>query len=417
MTAGRWTIAALLTLSVALSLVRDVRLVKTWSEDYTSATNLHVRQAAAFLRGQVALDHPGLDTALYKGRSYVPFPPGPALLFLPVVALFGERTSVAPAVCLFLTLLNIATLVSILKRLEIRAGLHFWLVLAFFFGSGYWYVLAFSEGVWFSESLVAVTALLLAIRESMTRRRGWVLGLCLGVAFLSRQVTILATPFIGLTAWEGRRHDPDARGLRWLASFAMPLAISVAMYLGFNAIRFDHYWDAGYRYLPLDGYELARRDRYGLFSLAYVPVNLFHLLLHGFTLGFDSPDRLTNPQADWFGTALPAASPFVLLAFFAPAKTAFNKAIWATVALMAFVHSMYYVSGAGQLNWQRYALDYWPMLFILIALGLQAEDARGRSRLWKGAIAYSVALNAFVLAYFDLFGRFLRVWADFFGRT
>jgi hypothetical protein len=106
-----------------------------------------------------------------------------------------------------------------------------------------------------------------------------------------------------------------------------------------------------------------------------------------------------------------------LLALFSTAGTATSRWIWATVGITALAQSTYYVSGAGELNCQRYALDYWPLLFILVAGGLSAEMERGRQTLWKGAIAYSVALNALALAYFGIFARFLSFWASMCSRS
>jgi hypothetical protein len=329
------------------------------------------------------------------------------------VAAFGERPFIATTVCAILTILNIAALIAILRRLDVPEHLHFWLITAFFFGSGYWFALSFSEGVWYSASIVAVTGVLLALCESMTRDRGWVIGLGLSLAFLSRQFTIFAVPLlIASPLQDGRRET--VRGLRWYASAACPLLVAGVLYLLFDRVRFGSVWETGYRYLPLDGYELARRDQYGLFSLAYVPVNLFHLLLHGFTITFSSSDQLGHPQPDWFGTALPAASPFVLLAFFAPIS-ARTRWLWVTIVAMAFAHSTYYVSGAGQLNWQRYALDYWPVLFLLIGLGFRAESMRGHATLWKAAIVYAVVLNALLLAWFDVAAFLLRDWFRLFS--
>jgi len=40
------------------------------------------------------------------------------------------------------------------------------------------------------------------------------------------------------------------------------------------------------------------------------------------------------------------------------------------------------------------------VLFVLVAIGLRREADRGRARLWQGAIAYAVVVNALVHAVF-----------------
>ena len=409
MRVARWITIGLLALSVCVSVAKGSNSVAGWSQ----GVNLHVRQAGAFLRGELAVPGPGLDLAIHDGRSFVPFPPGPALVFLPVVALVGERPLVAPGVCLALTFLSVATLLSILRRLDVPREQHGWLGMAFFLGSGYWFALSFSEGVWHSALIVAVTALLLAINESLGRARPVIIGAWLGLALLSRHFTVMSLPFLACLAYERRRHDRRPAGLTEIALLLLPIAAAAGVHLLFDWLRFGSPWETGYRFIPLDGYEMVRRSAFGLFSPAYIPVNLFHLLVQGFHVSFDSANQMTNPQPDWFGTSLPAASPFILLALWAPLRPT-TKYAWAVVATMALAQSMYYVNGAGQLNWQRYALDYWPNLFILVVSGFQAEAKSRRLALWKGAITYSVGINAFVLVYFDVFAWFLRAWPQLF---
>jgi hypothetical protein len=84
--------------------------------------------------------------------------------------------------------------------------------------------------------------------------------------------------------------------------------------------------------------------------------------------------------------------------------------------LTAILQSLYYVNGAGQLNWQRYALDYWPLLFVLIALGFHEVTSRSGQSFWKGTIVYALLLNALVVAYFKSFAWFLSAWPKLFVR-
>lgn len=45
---------------------------------------------------------------------------------------------------------------------------------------------------------------------------------------------------------------------------------------------------------------------------------------------------------------------------------------------------------------RSFTLDFMPVLFVLIAIGLRREAERGRARLWHGAVAYAALLNALV---------------------
>ena len=50
---------------------------------------------------------------------------------------------------------------------------------------------------------------------------------------------------------------------------------------------------------------------------------------------------------------------------------------------------LFYNNGWVQVNTQRFALDYLPIVIFLVALGIQ----RSGGRWWKFAIAYAVILN------------------------
>src|SRR5262245_22866243 len=82
--------------------------------------NIHVYQAIALLNGHVYLpfSDPGInfDIAFIDGRYQCPFPPFPAIVLLPFVALFGESTRVVP-IALALTALNVFVFARLLRKL------------------------------------------------------------------------------------------------------------------------------------------------------------------------------------------------------------------------------------------------------------------------------------------------------------
>jgi hypothetical protein len=364
------------------------------------ADNLHVQQAQALLRGRLAIDQPLFDCVTFRGRVYVPFPPMPAVLMMPSVALVGVRRSNGPLLALALTLLNVVVAYRLAGRLGLAPRDRVWLLAAFFLGTGYWIAVAWSTGVWFWAHVVAVTFLLLAVAEAWGRGRGHLVGLALAAAFLSRQLTLLAAIALAWRLWSHPRFA-GAAAARWrhLGAFAAALAAGVAAYLAFNAARFGNPFDTGYGHLAPIGYLKERFARHGLFSAAYVPFNLMYLLLQGFHVDFTSPARLSGLGIDGFGASLPGASPFVVLALFARRAQAPVRALWASIAATAAGHLLYFNNGADQHNAQRFTLDFMPLLFVLMAAGLSRESAGGRARLWRGAIVYAVLLNALCLTW------------------
>lgn len=152
--------------------------------------NLYVQQANAFLQGRLDIDQHYHDVAIYKGRYYVPFPPFPALLLLPFVAMLGVNLTKVMFVSIILSVLSVIILMHILRKLNIDPKYIPWIVVSFILGTAYWSTALRSSSVWFFAHIVAVTFILLAINEVFGKGRGMLAGLFLGFAFLSRQLYI-----------------------------------------------------------------------------------------------------------------------------------------------------------------------------------------------------------------------------------
>ena len=214
--------------------------------------NLYVRQADAFLHGRLAIAEYGWDAAVVRGQNYVAFPPVPALLLTPVVAALGPIAANTVAISLILFALTLVVAWRITARLELAPDQRWWVVLAFALGTPMWIALQRSDGVWFFAHIVAVFCLTLAIHEALGRGRGWVTGIFLAGAVLSRQFTLFAAIFLVAALWQIDVTAP--RRTRWLnlAGFALPLLIAGAGYLWFNAVRFGHPLDTGYNYLRVN---------------------------------------------------------------------------------------------------------------------------------------------------------------------
>lgn len=375
-----WLVGVVVLTSVATAL------------EAPTADNLHVVQAAAFLDGQLAIDRQIEDVAVYEGELFSPYPPFPALLLAPLVAVFGSSPRVGIVAALLLTAVNVVVLGRLAAQWGATSVQRWWLVVGALLGTAYWTAVLSSGGVWFLSHVVAFTCLLLAVHE-VTARRPLSGGLLLGLAFLSRQPTIFAVPF--LVALVATAAPDRRRTLRDLTVLLVPVVVSVAGYLAFNAARFSGPLDTGYSYIALgEPFLVARVDRYGLFDFAYVPFNFVHLFLQGFSVEFTGDRLVTLGGVDPFGTSLTFASPFVFLAAVARLPPWVRAGAAAAVGLIVVIHLTYYNNGFVQANAQRFSLDYLPILILLLAAALQ----RVPERLWKGLIAYAIALNVIGLA-------------------
>jgi hypothetical protein len=390
----------------ALWLLCFIHSLRAPSPDGHVDGNLYAYQARAFLKGHLDIEEQAFDTAPFGGRTYVPFPPMPAIVLMPVVAAFGVSGANGLSLGVVLTLLNVLLVYRLARRLGLSTPDRVWLVLAMFAGTGYWYVVTESTGVWFTAHVVACTALFLAISEAWGKGRGHWVGLGLSAAFLSRQLTILA----GLAlAWRLYSH-PRFTTLRArvinLAWFAAVAGLGLAFYLAFNHARFGDSFDTGYRHIPFGGFLKDRFEEHGLFSLAFVPFNLTYLLLQGFHLDFAVVGTVAQgARPDVFGTSLLAASPFVLVALFARRADSQVRALWISVAAIATGHLLYLNNGYAQVNTQRFSLDFTPLLLVLIAMGLRNEAARNHASLWRGCIGYALLLNVLSLVLLPMLHR------------
>jgi hypothetical protein len=268
-----------------------------------------------------------------------------------------------------------------------------WLTLAFFFGTGYWYVLGQSSGVWFFAHVVGVPLILLAYNEALGRGREILVGLFVGLAFLTRQMYLASAIFLAVLLWEQAADRPRSTRVLRLLRFGLPVVLCLTLYLLFNAVRFGNPLDTGYAYFDFVDFLRPRMERFGLISLAYVPFNFSYLFVQGFHVNFARPMLLSPSEMDGLGTAITFASPFLGAAFFARWNRRVLIAAWVSVVVVVAYLLVYFVNGWAQVNTQRYTLDFVPLLMILTALGLGQVNLR----LWKAAIVYAVLLNVLAL--------------------
>lgn len=353
---------------------------------------MYVLQADAWLRGR--LDIPRVsDAALFGGRYYAPFPPFPALVLLPMVAAVGAAASRPVGAALALWLVGLWAARDLLRRQQMRPGETGWLLAGFFLGTASILCLRSSLGVWFFAHVVSFVCLLLAVREALGPGRGAWVGLFLGASFLSRQMTLLGLPFFLAALW---RRPARARQIGGLLGM---VALCVALYLGYNALRFGSPFETGYGRLELRDLLKARAERYGLFHPAYVPFNAAYLFLQGPHIRFDGADHLQAVGLDPHGTALPAASPFLLAVFFgeklSPDERRLRRGALLSAFLIVLPTLFYYNNGYLQVGAQRFTMDFLPLLLAPAAWGMRAMPGW----LLRALVLWAVFLNALFLVW------------------
>lgn len=365
--------------------------------------NLYVSLARSFESGELSIPENNLpmvpatqtrntgDMIYYHGKYYLPYPPAPAALLVPFVWALGKINCVLIAV--LLSCLNILLLSSLFNKLDIKENLIPWLICGFIFGTGYWFVLLTSHHVYGFAEVVSVTAVLLFLNEMIGKKRSMLMGLFLGIAFLSRQFTIILSLFAIAYFIYFYIIVPQRGNSRiFLKKTVLFLAVtgcSVVIYCIYNFVRFGYPFDSGYRYINFLGVLNERVDQYGVFSVHYVLYNLYNYLLKGFNIEFTGKGLLQIRGMDLFGSALLIASPFLITAF----RSGWNKFLrifaWITVGIIFTGLLFYHNNGEEQVNASRFTLDFLPLMFILTALGADKIP----SWLFKAMVIYAIVIN------------------------
>jgi hypothetical protein len=352
--------------------------------------------AEAWLKGRLDLGGPppaytgNNDFANYQGRWFVVFPPFPAVLLLPIVALAGTVTRVRDGQ-FFLWLAGIAPSVLFLALEKLRRtgqsrttlATSFALACLFALGTVYFFT-AVQGTVWYAAHVVGATLAASYLLFALDAAHPLLAGTALGLGLLTRAPLVFMAPLWLLEAM--RVHARSRRSLlKSLGLFGLPIAVSLAFLGWYNQARFGSPWESGYRYLTVAWQ--ARMQQWGLFHYHYLGRNLGVFLTSlPYPAGPNSPAAL---QINGHGLALWFTSPFFLWLLW-PRRTAPpHRALWWTVAAVAVPTLFYQNTGWLQFGY-RFSNDYAVFLFALLAIG---GYRLGRPFWLLGACA--ILINAF----------------------
>lgn len=351
--------------------------------------------AEAWLHGRLDLGGPppdyagNNDFAQYDGKWFVPFPPLPAALLLPLVYLAGSAAQVRDAqFFVWLAPIGPALLFVILEQLRVlgSSGRSRWenLALTFSFGLGTVYFFTAVQGsVWFAAHVVAVALGAGYLLFAIEARRPFWSGLCLGLGYWSRSTLLFGAPFFLFEAWRvcrrGAAPPSWSRLAKACAWFALPLTLCFGLSLLHNFARFDDPFEVGYRYLQIAWQ--GRIEKWGLFSYHYLAKNLGVMLT---SLPWVEPLRINA-----HGLALWLTTPVYLYLLWPSERRAGFAGLLATAACIGIPALFYQNTGWMQFGY-RFSNDY--SLFLFVALALSRR--RLSWHFWALSV-WAVALNGF----------------------
>ncbi len=411
-----------------------------------------VRQADAFLHGRAAItlpnpDDPGAPENGYfqdampvvdangrpTGEALLPFPPLPAVVLMPLVAVFGLAAN-GQWVATLLGAFAVGLAFWMLGRLPIDRRSRLAATVFLGIGTVFWYASMLGT-TWFLAHVVAVTLTLLAIGVALDAdpdaraelafeaavpvpRRGWpidgrqfVAGLLFGLACTARLTVVFGAPFFAFVGGGGS-------WWRRTLSAGLGAALPLLALAAYDIVTTGHLFHPAYEYqyrLEASAYTfLGYQPSWSIEDPRYLPQNLA-LMLGGLPdilpscdpgasrglLDAACPLFVPNPK----GMSLLLSSPAWLLAI--PALRDYGRSRIVTgaviaVVFIAVINLMHFSQGWVQFGY-RFSNDFAPFGLLLVAIGIDLL-ARRRWPLVVGLVAASVAINAWGVAWGGILG-------------
>lgn len=354
----------------------------------------------------VFLERGQIDYRQRKQRYFMSFPPGPAVLMMPLAAIWDYEINDV-IFTIFFAALNAALMYLLLKRLSIggRSGRgrddNLWLTLLFALGTAHFWCSVMGQ-VWFTALIVGVTFTLLYMLCAIDARHPLLAGIFLALGFATRTPLLFtAVFFFAFVFFPGGRLRRDGwdEAVKKLAWFCAPcLAVGLTL-LWMNQVRFESFTEFGHTYLAAGG--LDRIQQYGLFNLHFLSKNLSALLTLLPRFQPDAPYVIISKH----GMSLFLTTPAFFYLFLpeerkSDADKFWWRLLWVTVAVTAIPGLLYQNTGYAQFGY-RFSLDYTPYLIVLLAVG-----RRPLSWLFKVLVLVGVAVNAFGAVTFKRFEKF-----------
>jgi hypothetical protein len=359
----------------------------------SSPYNNYVLLADALLHGHLWIDWPGeyIDAALSPdGHRYVIEYPIPAVLMMPLVALFGKTANQTFVACVLAGVACAAAWRTArnLGASERAAG---WLTLFMLAGTDLLWCAMLGD-VWFMAHVACATFLLLMLCELSGPARPWLVTVWFVLACGSRFSVVTAAPVV--MYWLAFGFAQPRLALRRLIPAVAVIVPCALLLVAYNEARWHVPWDEGYTiWFHADQAGSATGSP---FAFANLPMQLRSFFVIGPT--FKSQFPYAIPEL--WGQALTWTSPALLLAFFARRPSALIVSVWAATLLTAAPSFIYYVNGYAQFG-MRHALDFEPFLFVLMVLAMR----NGLRLFWSLLIAYSASAGLWGTWYWNTFYR------------
>lgn len=342
---------------------------------WSSSLNAYYNNLAdAFLHGQLNLriiPHDTHDLVFFNHNYYLYWPPMPAVLLIPFVALFGIGFSDV-TFTLFVAALNVSLVSLLLRQLTyqklIKLSRLQRALLVLFFALGTVHVTLAPFGrVWFTGQLIGFFFIALAYLAALSikGRLGFFLsGTSIACAMLTRNHLIFAGIWPAVYLLIRNKDYSLQKLLTDIAIGIMPIITGLTLMALYNWVRFGNILEVGLDYHMMAEIFIDNYQKYGAFNIHYLPTNFFYQYL-----AYPLPIRPESVM----GGSLFLLSPVFFLAFRGIKTGSPRWSIWALVATILVVNvPILMLMGTGWVQFgPRYTLDFTIPLLILTSFGIK----------------------------------------------
>ncbi len=350
------------------------------------------RVAANMLTGRIGFDEPQPswlnEFVPYDGLYYSVFPLGSVLTMIPfaVFKAVGLITDMPSSLIIAIIAASACALMMLIaRRYDVSATRIYVLTAAFLFGTWTWTNITFG-GAWQLALGFALIGQLGAIYFTVFYKRPLLAGAFFALAFGNRTEVLLVAPILMwlLVRDESRVGSIEAAIKRVAVFCVVPFILGVSTLI-YNYVRFDSFTDFGYSRIP--GVLDEPWYRYGIFSVWYIPGQIYEMLFKF----WETRNHFPFPIPNGFSASILISSPFVLLAARQGSRDRVLKYLsWAAILVLCIVLWMHGNAGGWQFAY-RYAIVCLPWLFMIM---LESAPKRVSVAEWA-LISFSIAANAY----------------------
>lgn len=345
----------------------------------TTSSNYFNYLAEAFLQGKLHLvSRPNnlSDLIFFKNKLFLYWPPVPAIILMPFVAIFGTNfsdilyTSIVGGLncIIFYFVLNEirkSRLIKFNRKAQVLTTLFF------SFGTVHFYLSLFGR-VWFTSQIFSLFFFLLSLlaifkyyNQKKTSSFYFLFSsLCLSLSFLGRNTFILAIPF-----YLNLIYFKEKSFFKKTILFSLTPLLIIALSGIYNFLRFGSFLENGYKYHRFNPIFLPAIEKFGFFNLAYFPINFYYNFVNPLKFKLSFP--FINPDAQ--GNSIFLTSPLFfylfkikdLFKYKNKHKRLFFVSIIGSCLLMIAPSLLLFGTGWFQFG-SRYLLDIIPFLILLI---------------------------------------------------